>query len=94
MKAKPLFCTGLLAASVLLAAGPAHATAGEVVDAVVNKASEVAVKVEHAVKRGVKAAAEGVETGAKAVGATADKVAKRVGLPASGASAAASSPSR
>jgi len=86
--------TCLLAACVLTATTAAHATAGEVVDAVVGKASEVAVKVEHAVKRGVKAAAEGVETGAKAVGSAADKVAKKVGLPASGAPAAASSPAR
>jgi len=92
MKTNCLFSASLIAAGALLATGSAHATAGEVVDAVVNKASGVAVTVEHAVKRGVKAAASGVETGAKAVGAAADKVAKSVGLPPSSPASAASAP--
>ena len=57
-----------------------------------DKAASVATKVEHAVRRGVKAAAEGVETGAKAVGRVADNVARKAGVP--GAGQAASAPQR
>jgi hypothetical protein len=75
----------LLAASIALL--PAHAGPKESADSAAAAASRVAVKVETAVKHGVKAAASGVESGAKAAGRGVDAAAKKIGLPTRPASA-------
>lgn len=73
------------------------ATAGETLEkkaaAVAEKASELGVKVETAVKKGAKAAAQGIERGGQAVGRAVNKTARAVGLPVQEAASAASAAS-
>ncbi len=88
----------LIAASVLMmVAASAAAGPSETANTVADKASNVAVKVEGAVKkgvttaasavgRGVKTAASAVDRGASAAGRAIENTARRIGLPASGAS--------
>lgn len=85
----------LLAASALaMLATAATAGPGETATTVADKASNVAVKVEGAVKkgvttaasavgRGVKTAASAVDRGASAAGRAIENTARRIGLPAS-----------
>jgi hypothetical protein len=77
----------IVSLTLALAMSGAGATVGEKVDTVLQAASGVATKAEHAVKRGVKAAASGVERGAKAAGSAATKGAQKLGVPGAGASA-------
>jgi hypothetical protein len=72
--------------SGLLAMG-ACAGAGEKAQSTAKAASGVAVKTENAVKRGLGAAASGVERGAQAAGNAVTHVAKQIGVPGAGASA-------
>jgi len=69
------------------AASSASATVTEVAQSVANGASSVVTKAERAVKHGVNAAASGVEKGTKAAGHATENTARKIGLPASGASA-------
>ena len=71
----------LAVAMFVLAMNVTNTGATEVANSAATKASEVVVKVEKAVKKGVKAAADGVEKRAKATGRTADKIAKKAGVP-------------
>ncbi|GAB4569115.1 MAG: hypothetical protein Tsb007_45780 [Rhizobacter sp.] len=95
----------LLAASVLaMLATSAAANPGEKASTVADKASNVAVKVEGAVKkgvttaasavgRGVKTAASAVDRGASAASRAIENTARRIGLPASSGAPGPSSPS-
>lgn len=92
--------TGVLA----MVATAAVAAPGEKANTVADKASNVAVKVEGAVKRGasaaggaiergVKTAASAVDRGASAASRAIEKTARRIGLPASSSAPGPSSPS-
>lgn len=70
----------------------AVAGATETAHAVAHKASGVAVKVEGAVKRGVRRAASAVEHGGVVAGKTVNHTARKLGLPASPASSSSAEP--
>jgi hypothetical protein len=67
-------------------ASSAGATVSEVAQSAAAGASSVAAKVEHAVARGVNAAASGIQRGGQATGHALGTAAKKVGIPGAGAS--------
>ncbi|MBX3634108.1 MAG: hypothetical protein KF683_01700 [Rubrivivax sp.] len=79
----------LLACAAVLAVGSAGATPAEVAEKTVDRVTDVAVKVENAVKRGLQAAGRGIDRGAEATGRVVTRVASRVGAPTERADAAA-----
>jgi hypothetical protein len=84
----------MMAWGLALSASAVWATVGEKVESVGKAASGVATKTENVVKRGVKAAASGVEHGAKAAGRATTAAAKKIGVPGAGASAPKADPNR
>lgn len=70
-----------IATLLLLSAGLVHASPGEAARSVAQSASGVAVKAENGVKKGARAADDGVRRGVGAANRAADKVGGKLGLP-------------
>jgi hypothetical protein len=83
----PVLCRVSFALAAAWPAAQAHAGPKEAATSVAHAASGVATKTTNAVKRGLGAAASGVEHGAKVAGRAVSKAAKKMGLPTTGASA-------
>ena len=66
-------------------------SAGEVVEAVANKASDVATKTDRAIRHGARVAGEAINHGVKKTGEVVHKGAKKIGLPTAAASKPAAS---
>lgn len=81
----PIFLKMAAATLMAGAMGSASATAGEKVETVAAKTSGVAVTVERAVKRGLKAAASGVKRGTQVASKGVKKGAEKIGIPSEGA---------
>jgi hypothetical protein len=84
---KPTLPTAVLVLCSSAAVYNAHAGPAEGARSVASSASGVAVKAEDAVKRGAKATGQAIEGGAKAAGSAVQRVARKVGLPGTAASA-------
>ncbi|MBX3603436.1 MAG: hypothetical protein KF863_22710 [Rubrivivax sp.] len=79
----------LLVCTAALAAGTAIAAPSDVAEKTVDRVTGVAVKVEHAVKRGLQAAGRGIDRAAEATGRVVGRAAARIGAPTERADAAA-----